>query len=52
MASRRAGIPSTRRAGIKGKDLFLLNVMGKRTEYPDLKRAVREQCEAFEVSVA
>src|ERR1700732_2966544 len=29
--------------GIKGKDLFLLNVLRKRLEFPALKRAVREQ---------
>jgi predicted phage terminase large subunit-like protein len=37
--------------GIKGKDLYLLHVMRKRIEYPELKRAVREQCQAFEGSV-
>ena len=37
--------------GIKGKDLYLLHVLRKRMEYPELKRAVREQCEAFEASV-
>jgi len=34
--------------GIKGKDLYLLHVLRKRMEYPELKRAVREQCEAFD----
>jgi predicted phage terminase large subunit-like protein len=29
--------------GVRGKDLFLLNVLRKRLEYPALKRAVREQ---------
>src|SRR5438445_3233910 len=29
--------------GIKGKDLYLLHVLRKRIEYPELKRAVREQ---------
>jgi len=37
--------------GIKGKNLYLLHVMRKRMEYPELKRAMREQCEAFEASV-
>jgi predicted phage terminase large subunit-like protein len=37
--------------GIKGKDLYLLNVLLKWMEYPELKRAVCEQCEAFEASV-
>ena len=29
--------------GIKGKKLYLLSLLRKRLEYPDLKRAVREQ---------
>ena len=33
--------------GIKGKDLYLLHVLRKGMEYPELKRAVCEQCEAF-----
>ena len=37
--------------GIKGKDLYLLHVLRKRMEYPELKRAVCEQREAFEASV-
>jgi phage terminase large subunit-like protein len=37
--------------GVKGKDLFLLRVLRKRTEYPELKRAVHEQCEAFGATV-
>ena len=37
--------------GIKGKDLFLLHVRRKRMEYPELKRAVCEQCEAFGATV-
>jgi phage terminase large subunit-like protein len=37
--------------GIKGKDLYLLHVLRKRMEYPELKRAVREQCAAFDASV-
>ena len=37
--------------GRKGKDLYLLHVLRKRMEHPALKRAMREQCEAFEASV-
>jgi predicted phage terminase large subunit-like protein len=37
--------------GIKGKNLCLLHVLRKRMEYPELKRAVREQREAFDASV-
>jgi predicted phage terminase large subunit-like protein len=37
--------------GIKGKDLFLLNVLRKRLEYPALKRAVREQQSLFNPGV-
>jgi predicted phage terminase large subunit-like protein len=37
--------------GIKGKDLYLLHVLRRRMEYPELKRAVCEQCAAFEASV-
>jgi predicted phage terminase large subunit-like protein len=37
--------------GIKGKDLYLLHVLRRRMEYPELKRAVIEQCEAFGASV-
>ena len=37
--------------GIKGKDLYLLHVMRRRMEYPELKRAVCEQCAAFEAEV-
>jgi predicted phage terminase large subunit-like protein len=37
--------------GIKGKDLYLLHVLRKRMEYPELKRAVREQRDAFEANV-
>jgi predicted phage terminase large subunit-like protein len=33
--------------GIKEKKLFLLHVLRKRLNYPDLKRAVMEQAEAF-----
>ena len=34
--------------GIKDKHLYLLHVYRKRLDYPDLKRAVREQTEAFQ----
>jgi hypothetical protein len=37
--------------GIKGKMLYLLNVLRKRLEYPDLKRAVREQQSLFHADV-
>jgi predicted phage terminase large subunit-like protein len=37
--------------GIKRKDLYLLHVLRKRMEYPELKRAVCEQCQAFAASV-
>src|ERR1700730_3866974 len=37
--------------GIKGKDLFLLNLLRKRLEYPALKRAVREQQSLFDAKV-
>ena len=37
--------------GIKGKDLYLMHVLRKRMEYPELKRTVCEQCEAFGASV-
>jgi predicted phage terminase large subunit-like protein len=33
--------------GVKDKHLYLLNVYRKRVGYPELKRAVREQAEAF-----
>jgi predicted phage terminase large subunit-like protein len=38
--------------GVKGTDLYLLHVLRKRMEYPELKRAVREQCQAFAANVA
>jgi predicted phage terminase large subunit-like protein len=38
-------------SGVKGKDLYLLHVLRKRMEYPELKRAVCEQCAAFGASV-
>src|SRR5208282_3794753 len=37
--------------GIKGRDLYLLHVLRRRMEYPELKRVVREQCQAFEANV-
>jgi predicted phage terminase large subunit-like protein len=37
--------------GIKGKDIYLLHVLRRRMEYPELKRSVREQCQAFDASV-
>jgi predicted phage terminase large subunit-like protein len=37
--------------GILGKDLYLLDVLRRRMEYPELKRAVREQYERFRPSV-
>src|ERR1700730_1499285 len=37
--------------GMAGKDLYLLHVLRKRMEYPELKRAVCQQAEAFNASV-
>jgi predicted phage terminase large subunit-like protein len=37
--------------GIKGKKLYLLSVLRRRLEYPDLKRAVREQQRLFNANV-
>src|SRR6516225_1679669 len=37
--------------GIKVKDLYLLHVLRRRMEYPELKRAVREQAQAFAADV-
>jgi len=37
--------------GILGKDLYLLDVLRRRMEYPELKRAVRAQYERFRPSV-
>jgi predicted phage terminase large subunit-like protein len=37
--------------GIKGKNLYLLSVFRRRLEYPDLKRAVRDQQNQFEANV-
>jgi predicted phage terminase large subunit-like protein len=36
---------------VKDKHLFLLHVYRKRVGYPDLKRAVRDQAEAFSPQV-
>ena len=36
--------------GIKGKDLYLIDVLRRRMEYPELKRGVREQYERFRPS--
>jgi hypothetical protein len=33
--------------GVKGKNVYLLHVLRKRMEYPELKRAVRDQAQAF-----
>src|SRR5438445_1642624 len=37
--------------GIRGKDLFLLNLLRKKLEYPALKRAVRERHSLFNADV-
>ena len=37
--------------GIEGKDLYLLYVLRRRMEYPELQRAVREQAQAFAADV-
>jgi predicted phage terminase large subunit-like protein len=37
--------------GIVGKDLYLIDVLRRRMEYPELKRAVRAQYERFRPSV-
>jgi len=37
--------------GIKGKDLYLVHVLRRRMEYPELKRMVREQAQAFAANV-
>jgi predicted phage terminase large subunit-like protein len=37
--------------GINGKDIYLLHVLRRRMEHPELRRAVREQCQAFDASV-
>jgi predicted phage terminase large subunit-like protein len=36
--------------GLKGKNLYLLSVFRRRLEYPDLKRAVRDQQNLFEAN--
>jgi hypothetical protein len=36
--------------GIAGKNLYLIDVLRRRTEYPELKRAARAQYERFRVS--
>jgi len=36
--------------GVKEKHLYLLHVLRKRFDYPELKRAVREQAEAFDAA--
>jgi predicted phage terminase large subunit-like protein len=37
--------------GIQGKELYLLDVLRRRMEYPELKRAVRDQYTLFRPSV-
>jgi phage terminase large subunit-like protein len=37
--------------GIRGKELYLIDVLRQRLEYPELKRAVRAQYERFRPSV-
>jgi predicted phage terminase large subunit-like protein len=37
--------------GIKGSNIYLLDVLKKRMDYPELKRAVRAQAEAHKASV-
>jgi predicted phage terminase large subunit-like protein len=37
--------------GVLGKNLYLIDVLRRRMEYPDLKRAVREQYERFNPGV-
>ena len=37
--------------GIAGKDLYLLDVLCRRMEYPELNRAVRDQCALFRPNV-
>ena len=38
--------------GIQGRRLFLLHVLRKKMEYPELKRAVREQAQSWRAEVA
>jgi predicted phage terminase large subunit-like protein len=37
--------------GVRGKNLYLIDVLRRRMEYPELKRAVREQYERFRPDV-
>lgn len=37
--------------GVKGKHFYLLHVLRKRLNYPELKRAVREQSQAFSTNI-
>ncbi len=37
--------------GLKDRRIYLLHVLRKRMDYPDLKRRVREQAEAFQATV-
>jgi phage terminase large subunit-like protein len=37
--------------GIKAKDLYLLDVLHRRMEYPELKRGEREQYERFRATL-
>jgi predicted phage terminase large subunit-like protein len=37
--------------GVAGKNLYLIDVLRRRMEYPELKRAVREQYERFDPAV-
>ena len=37
--------------GIEGRDLYLLHVLRRRMEYPELKRAECEQCAVFAADV-
>ena len=37
--------------GIRGKNLYLLHVLRRRMEYPELERALREQCETVAAHV-
>jgi predicted phage terminase large subunit-like protein len=37
--------------GVAGKNLYLIDVLRRRMEYPELKCAVREQCERFDPAI-
>src|SRR6266568_3966586 len=37
--------------GVQGKNLYLIDVLRRRMEYPELKRAVREQYERFDSAI-